>query len=66
MSAIVSPPAELSVIIVAYNSNEVILPCLDSLSESNTLGKGLDVVVVDNRPQAGLKDCLHLSSAICR
>lgn len=59
MSTIVSPPAELSVIIVAYNSNEVILPCLDSLSESNTLGKGLDVVVVDNRPQAGLKDCLH-------
>lgn len=58
MSPIVSPRAQLSIIIVAYNSNEVILPCLNSLSDSNTLGKKLDVVVVDNCPQAGLKECL--------
>lgn len=62
MSPTFSPSAELSVIIVAYNSNEVILPCLDSLSESNTLGKMLDVVVVDNRPEAGLEDCLNAAS----
>lgn len=45
----------LSVIIVAYDSNAVILPCLDSISSHNPIGSALEVIVVDNKPETGLE-----------
>ena len=63
--------SQLSVIIVAYNSNEVLLPCLESLERYNPLQKELEVIVVDNLPVAGLEALLkavklfsHLSQMI--
>lgn len=47
--------ARLAVIIVAYDSNAVILPCLDSISRHNPMGTALEVVVVDNKPDTGLE-----------
>lgn len=50
--------SQLSVIIVAYNSNDVLLPCLESLERYNPLQKELEVIVVDNLPAAGLEALL--------
>lgn len=44
----------LSIIIVAYHSDEVLIPCLRSLSQSNPIGKQLDVVIVDNLLESDL------------
>ena len=52
----------LSVVIVAYDSEEVLLPCLRSVGETNPLGEALEVVVVDNKPDTGLQTCLATES----
>lgn len=44
----------LSIIIVAYHSDEVLMPCLRSLSQSNPIAQQLDVVIVDNLPESDL------------
>ena len=41
---------DMSIIIVAYNSEEVIWPCLQSIDKMNVLGEELEVIVVDNGP----------------
>jgi N-acetylglucosaminyl-diphospho-decaprenol L-rhamnosyltransferase len=43
----------LSVIIVTYNSRNVIAPCLNSIKLFNDIGEGLEVIVVDNSPSNG-------------
>lgn len=53
---------ELSIIIVAYNSNDVLLPCLDSIDRHNPYGLDMEVVVVDNKPDTGLKEMLEAQS----
>ncbi len=49
---------DLSIIIVAYNSNEEIANCFRSINQFNPIGKQLEVVVVDNKPNTGLKELL--------
>lgn len=49
---------QMSIIIVAYNSNDVLLPCLDSIDQHNPFGMDLEVIVVDNNPDAGLQQLL--------
>jgi len=39
---------ELSVIVVAYNSENLIIDCLDSIFKFNDIGDSLEVIVVDN------------------
>ena len=41
----------LSVVIVVYRSEKHIGPCLDVLGQSNDIGKGLEVLVVDNETE---------------
>lgn len=41
---------KISVIIVAYKSEDVLVRCLDSIEEYNDLGDELEVIVVDNSP----------------
>lgn len=53
---------EMSIIIVAYNSNEVLLPCLRSIHEHNVLGEQLEVIVVDNSPNTRLNYLLKQHS----
>lgn len=50
---------EMSIIIVAYNSNEVLLPCLRSIHEQNVLGMQLEVIIVDNSPNTRLSYLLQ-------
>ena len=50
--------AKISVIIVAYNSNEVLMPCLVSLDKYNPLGEAMEVIVVDNNPTVGLEELI--------
>ena len=50
--------AKISVIIVAYNSNEVLMPCLASLERYNPLGEAMEVIVVDNNPTVGLEELI--------
>ncbi|WP_299159449.1 glycosyltransferase [uncultured Tenacibaculum sp.] len=38
----------ISVIIVTFHSEEVIFDCLDSLLKYNDIGRGLEIIVVDN------------------
>lgn len=49
---------QLSIIIVAYNSNNEVAECFESLSKFNPIGKALEVVIVDNKPDTGLHDLL--------
>lgn len=49
---------QLSIIIVAYNSNEEIANCFQSINQYNPIGKMLEVVVVDNKPDTGLHSLL--------
>lgn len=49
---------QLSVVIVAYNSNDVLTGCLDSLHAYNPIGRQLEVIIVDNNPTTGLKEQL--------
>lgn len=49
---------QLSIIIVAYNSNKEVAECFKSLSKFNPIGRVLEVVVVDNKPDTGLNDLL--------
>lgn len=51
---------KVSVIIVAYNSDEVIFDCLDSIDIFNNLERELEVIVVDNSPSNSIFE--HLSS----
>lgn len=46
---------QLSVVIVTYNSERDIYPCLDSVFRHNDLGEGLEVIVVDNCSAEGEK-----------
>lgn len=41
---------QLSVIIVAYKSNDVFLQCINSISKYNDIGERFEVIVVDNYP----------------
>lgn len=49
----------LSVIIVAYNSNDVLVDCLKSIHQYNPFGKMLEVIIVDNKPTTGLQRLLQ-------
>lgn len=40
----------LAVIIVTYNSDKVILPCLNSIKRYNDIGALIQIVIVDNTP----------------
>ncbi len=40
---------QLSVIILTYNSEKDIYPCLESVYQHNDIGEGLEVIVVDNQ-----------------
>ncbi len=48
----------VSVIIVAYNSESVIFDCLSSINKNNDIGERLEVIVVDNSPTASLGESL--------
>lgn len=48
----------LSIVIVAYDSNEVLVECFGSIDRFNPIGKQLEVVVVDNKPVTSLRDAL--------
>lgn len=50
---------KLSVIIVSYNSGDVLLDCLSSINKYNDLGEDLEVVVVDNYEKGGLEESLN-------
>lgn len=50
---------KLSVIIVSYQSDAVILDCLDSIQRFNDLGKELEVVVVDNFQNSNLSNLIE-------
>ncbi|MBO5013650.1 MAG: glycosyltransferase, partial [Paludibacteraceae bacterium] len=39
----------LSIIILTYNSEKDIYPCLESVYQHNDIGEGLEVIVVDNQ-----------------
>lgn len=45
---------KLSVIIVSYNCNKVLLQCLESIERYNDLGKDLEVIIVDNYERSDL------------
>lgn len=38
----------ISVVIVTYNSEELIYDCIDSLLKYNDIGEGLEVIIIDN------------------
>ena len=46
---------ELSIIIVTYNSDSVILDCIKSIKEFNDIADKLEVIIVDNSPTDRLK-----------
>ncbi|MBR2360943.1 MAG: glycosyltransferase [Bacteroidaceae bacterium] len=48
----------LSIVIVAYNSNDVLLDCLDSIKKVNPYSDQLEVIIVDNNPPSGLSTLL--------
>lgn len=50
---------QLSIIIVAYNSNDVLKECFDSISRHNPIGNALEVVVVDNKPDTELEQLIE-------
>lgn len=39
---------KLSIVIVAYNSKDTLLNCLDSIEKYNDIGSDLDIIIVDN------------------
>lgn len=39
---------KVSIIIVSYNSNEVLFDCLESIAKYNDIGSELEVIIVDN------------------
>ncbi|MDN3608479.1 glycosyltransferase [Vibrio ostreicida] len=41
---------KLSIVIVTYNSNDVIRECLNSIETYNDIGDSLEVIIVDNSP----------------
>ncbi|MCG7496853.1 glycosyltransferase [Vibrio sp. Of7-15] len=47
---------KLSIIIVTYNSIEVIEECLNSIEKYNDIGSGLEVLIVDNSPVFEIND----------
>lgn len=49
---------ELSIIIVTYNSDSVILDCIKSIADFNDLADKLEVIIVDNSPTDRLKSTL--------
>lgn len=49
----------LSVIIVVYNSDDVIFNCLDSINLYNSINKNLEVIIVDNNPLSNLSKNLY-------
>lgn len=50
---------KLSVIIVSYNSGDVLCDCLTSIDKYNDLGEELEVIIVDNYEKEGLEGTLN-------
>ncbi|WP_185975835.1 glycosyltransferase family 2 protein [Tessaracoccus rhinocerotis] len=55
----VSPPTTLSVIIVSYLRPDLVLACLESIAAHNDLSTGVEIIVVDNSPQATVAEALR-------
>lgn len=50
---------KLSLIIVSYNSADILIQCLDSVFKYNDIGSQLEVIVSDNSPRSDLCDALN-------
>lgn len=52
------PEILVSVIIVAYNNGDELVECVESIYRNNDIGKGLEVIIVDNSPDECVENLL--------